>query len=214
MPMCPRKGLGVEKIVSILASGNAPGRPVHFLSFNDLLEDRVQVPRNAPAGVVGAELAQIADVADMVAFARLFLIDPADFAAGHFFYPGDRFQDRNTVAAAAAKVIDLAGSRVLGKLLQRADDVVAVDVVPDLLAPVAIDGIDPAGERYFYEIGKKAVQFHPGMTGARKAPPREVAAFNAKEPAYFLRITFGGNFERPKTKLHVWAVREVPLMPV
>ena len=73
--------------------------------------------------------------------------------------------------AAAAGVIDFTDTRLLEKLPEHFDQVVAVDVVAHLFAFVAKDAIRRAVHRATHEISEKAVQF-----GARVRRTGEAAA--------------------------------------
>src|SRR5208283_554498 len=114
------------------------------LAGDDLAENLVEGDGDTPVGVVGLELGEVGDVADVVADAVLVDILPVHCFAGHFCDLGDGFEDGNAVFAAAAEVVDLAGARIGGKLFDGADDIVAVDVVAHLLALVADDRIRAA----------------------------------------------------------------------
>ena len=112
----------------------------------------------------------------------------------------DRLQHGNAVFAAAAEIVDLAATRIRRKFLDGADDIVAVDVVADLLALVAKNRIGTAGDGNLYEIGKKTVKLDAGMRRAGEASASENADFHAEIPAVFLghqvRRGFGGAEER------------------
>ncbi len=57
------------------------------------------------------------------------------------------------------------------------DDVVAVDLVADLLALVAEDGVGAFAERGEHEIVQEAVEFDAGVLGAGEAATAEDAGF-------------------------------------
>src|SRR5208283_3433704 len=86
------------------------------LTGDDLAEDFVEGDGDTPVGIVGLELGEVGDVADVIADAVLIHILPVHFLAGHFCDLGDGFEDGNAVFAAAAEVVDLAGARIGGKL--------------------------------------------------------------------------------------------------
>src|SRR4051812_9455507 len=76
----------------------------------DLLKDVVKTPGHRPLGVVPADLRQIRDITDVVALAVLLHVLPLHLAPRDGLGQRERLQDRAGVAAAAAEVVDLAGS--------------------------------------------------------------------------------------------------------
>src|SRR5918996_4384238 len=75
----------------------------------DLLEDGGGIVRDIPARVVSLRLAEIADVADVVAFAVLVGVFVDGLAARDLLGEGKGLEDRAAVAPPAADVVDLAG---------------------------------------------------------------------------------------------------------
>ena len=84
---------------------------------DDLTEDFVEADGDVPVGVVGFELGQVGDVADVVVNPVLADVLPVHFFAGHLLDLGDSFEHGDAVFAAAAEVVDFAGSeeRRVGK---------------------------------------------------------------------------------------------------
>src|SRR3982751_6783802 len=103
----------------------------------ELIPDRRQVPRQRPRRIVRAQLAQVADVADMVAAPVLGHVLVPERPAEPRFRHLDALENRRAVPAAAADVVDLAGPRRLNERMQRADDIDGVNLVAHLLALVA-----------------------------------------------------------------------------
>ena len=108
------------------------------MSFDHLFENTVQASSDRPIGVVSAELAQIADVANMVALAILIMVDVVELASGQLSGTLDGLQHGNAVGSPATHVVDLAGARIGCKLLHRPDHIVAMDVVANLFTFVTV----------------------------------------------------------------------------
>ena len=124
--------------IIFLPRGTTPLEPLAIDSpFYQLLEDLGQGILGMPAREVGSDLGEIGDVADMVPEAVGFLVRPAE-AVAHVFEDVDRLQDRDAVGSAAAQVIDLPAARILMEGQEQPGDVAAMDLVPDLLTPVAV----------------------------------------------------------------------------
>src|SRR5208337_2434664 len=101
---------------------------------------------------------------------EVFILEPGP---AEFLDQGDGLEDRATILAAAAEVVDLARPGRLGEPMNGAADVAAVDVVTDLLALVPVDPISGAGQRRLDEVGEEAMQFHAAVLGPGQAPAPE-----------------------------------------
>src|SRR4051794_29153645 len=88
-------------------SRRLPRPPVPVLEH--LSEDVVERLGYVPVRIVGPGLSQVADVADVVAFSVLVDVLPLHLVAAHGFGALERLQDRATVSAPAAEVVDLSG---------------------------------------------------------------------------------------------------------
>src|SRR5271154_6920314 len=100
-------------------------------------EDIVETSRDSPTGEVRFKLAQVADVTDVIAFARLLAIYPLNFLAGQFLNARDRFEPRPAVRAPAAKIVNFARPRIFRESFHRGNHVVTVNIVADLFSLVA-----------------------------------------------------------------------------
>src|SRR6267142_5703914 len=163
-------------------------------SNNHFVQDGIEAARHAPARIMALQFRQIRDVADVIAFARLFGVGPVNFTASQRFHPGNRFQDGDAVGAASAEVIDLAGPRIARKLLECAHHVKTMDIVADLFAFVAVHRVRAAGQRHLQQIGEEAMQLDARMRGPGQASTAKYAHAHAEVPAVLLRINVGGNF--------------------
>lgn len=153
--MWPRKGLGVEKIVSMVSSALVDR--LDRLSLDHFFKNVVEAGDGCPVGIVRAQFAQVGHIAHVITLAILVVVDPVDFATGNLLDPLDRLENGDAVAAAPAQVLDLAGPRVGRKLLHGVDYVVAVDVIAYLLAFVAANVVGAALDRYLQQIGEESV---------------------------------------------------------
>ena len=129
-------------------TGRTPGRFAPYLSFglghlcgDHLFQNNVEAAGDAPVGIIGAQLTQVADVANVITHPVLFAIYPVEIAPGQLLDQVNGFQNGDAVGAPAAQVVDLAGTGIGGKLLHGAYDVVAVNIVPNLFAFIAVNGV-------------------------------------------------------------------------
>ena len=69
-----------------------------------------------------------------------------------------------------------------------------MDVVPNLLALVAVHVVGLALKIAFYEVGEKAVELDPTVVGAGETATTEAAGFHSKVAPIFLGHDVGGDF--------------------
>ena len=110
----------------------------------------------------------------------------SNFLPGHLLDFGDGFEHGDAVLAAAAEVVDLAAAGIGGELLDRAHNVMTMNIVADLLALVAENGISAAGNGHLHEVGKEAMKFDAGVRRPGKATAAENTDFHAEIAAVFL----------------------------
>jgi len=135
---------------------------------------------------VRLEFAKVGNVADMIAFAIFVDISPGEFFSSQLLDFGNCFEHGDAVFAAAAHVVDLAGAGVGSESLDSTDNVVAMNIVANLLALVAEDGVLEPGHGRFDEIRKKAVQLDAGVRRAGEAAAAENADVHFEVAAVFL----------------------------
>ena len=164
---------------------------LRLLRSDNFPKNGAEITRDFPVRIVRLEFAQIRDITDVIALASFLDIFPVQCFSGHLGNFRDGFEHRDAIRASPAKVIDLAGSWVRGKFLDGANDVVAVNVVANLFGLVAKDRLPAAGERNFYQIGKKTVQLNAGMRRSGQASAPEDAGVHAEVAAILLRNQIG-----------------------
>src|SRR5229473_2829644 len=118
-------------IFSILAGRR--GQCSRASGGDDFFESGVEGFGERPTGIVGLEFAEVGNVADVIAFAIFVDVSPGEFFSSQLLDFGNSFEHGDAVFAAASHVVDLAGAGVGGEGLDGANDVVAVNVVANLL---------------------------------------------------------------------------------
>ena len=151
---------------------------------------------DVPCRVVAAHFGEVADVADVVADAVFVDVVVDLFFTGKFFGDGEGFEDGAGVVASAPDVVDLGHAGGFEEFLDEAGDVVAVDVVADLFAFVAVDFVFLALEIALHEVAEETVQLDAGVVGAGEASAAQAAGRHIEVAAIFLdddvRSGFGG----------------------
>ena len=171
-----------------------------FLGPYNLLKDFIQVIGQIPVGQMGAQLAEIGDVANVISFSCLFVIFPPYAFSRDLFNSLERLQDRNAIFSSAAYVVDLAGPGILEVLFRRADYVKAVDIVAHLFAFIAKYLVNLARDRHLHEIGEEAVKLDSRVVGAGEAAASENSHIEPKISPYSCANTSAATFEAPKTE--------------
>ncbi len=128
----------------------------------------------------------------MVTPAWLLHVFILELGPAEFLDQNGGLEDRATVLAAAAEVVDLARPGRLGEPMKGAADVPAVDVVTDLLGLVPVDPISGAGQRRLDEIREEAMQFHAAVLGPGQASAPEDSHLQTEVAAVLLHHHVGG----------------------
>ena len=96
---------------------------------DDLAKDFVEPNSDFPVGIVRLELGKICDVTDVIALAIFLHVISVQLLPCHLLDFAYGFEHRNTVFAAATKIVHLAAMWIRGKLFNGTDHIIAVDVV-------------------------------------------------------------------------------------
>src|SRR3954451_21783190 len=145
-------------------------RPALRVDVVDLLEDRLDPLGQLPAGIVPPELLQVADPPAVVADPRVGAEVPVELASGDPLTRLDRLEHRAVRLAAPAHVVDRGRTRGSMELEKRLDQVRRGDVVPHLLALVAVDRVVSTGDDALHQVGEEAMEPRPRVGGPRDAP--------------------------------------------
>src|SRR5438094_348242 len=98
-------------------------QPAFRVLLVDLAADPRDVVGQPPGGVVGGELADVADPPDVVADAVAVAVGPLQRPARDLLAHRDRLAHRAVAEAAAAHVVHLAGARRPEEMVEGADEV-------------------------------------------------------------------------------------------
>jgi len=145
---------------------------------------------------VRADLRQIADVADMVAFPVLVHRRDLHLPAEALLRAIDGLEDRNAVGPPPAEVVDLARTRILEEGMEQAADVLRMDVVSNLLPLVAVDPVLAALGAGSHHVREKAVELRCTVGCTGKAPPAEAGGAHAEVASVLLHHDVCGDLAR------------------
>lgn len=143
---------------------------------------------------MGFHLGEVADVADVIAFAVFIEILVVHLLSADGGDAIEGFKDGDAVGSAAADVVNLATTGGLGELMHEADDIEGVDVVPDLFALVSEDLVLSSRDVALDEVAEESVEFDSAVVGAGEASAAQAAGFHAEVASIFLNHDIGGNF--------------------
>src|SRR4051812_37271753 len=122
----------------------------------------------------------------MVALAGGLPILPPHRLPGESLDVVERLEDRAGVRPAPAEVVDLARPRIPEDRLDGAGHVVAMDVVPDLLALVPVDPVGPPLELRLDQVREEPVQLDARVIRAGQAPAPQAGGLHPEVPPVFL----------------------------
>src|SRR5919107_3131906 len=140
---------------------------------------------------MGLELAHVADPPDVVAAPIRLRVDPVQPLTGDLLAQLHGFEHRTIAKPASAHIVNLADPGVLIEVIEGIDQIVAVNVIPNLLPLVTEYGIWVARHRAPHEIGEDAVQLSPGMVGPCKTPTPKTGSLHPEVSAVLLNQHVG-----------------------
>jgi hypothetical protein len=104
------------------------------------------------------------------------------------------FQDGDAVGAPAAKVVHLTDARLFGEGLNEARHVVGMDVIPHLLALIAVDFVQPLLDIALDQVAQKAVQLDATMVRAGQTAAAQATRLQAEVAPVLLHHDISGDF--------------------
>ena len=140
---------------------------------------------------MGLKLAHVAYPPDVVAAPIRLRVGPVQFFTGDFLAQLYSFEYRTITKPASPYIIDFADAGVLIEVVEGVDQVVAMDVIPNLLPPVTEDSVWVAHHRAPHEIGEEAVQLRPGMVRPSKTPSSETGSLHPEVSTVLLNQHVG-----------------------
>src|SRR5438552_6097355 len=102
---------------------------------------------------------------------------------------------------AAADVIDFSGTRRANEFRKCFDQIETVDVVAHLFAFVTKNTVRPAAHGADHKIGKKTVQFRPGVRGSGETTATERYRGHSEITSVFLNENVTSNLGRAKKRM-------------
>lgn len=140
------------------------------------------------------EACEVADIANVVAVAILIDVFVVHLLPSQLLDIVKGFQDGARILPPATQVVHLAVAWVLVDRFDGLCDVVAVNVVTDLLALVSEDAIGLAEELDLDQIGQEPVKLDAGMMRTGQTTGAEAVCLHPEIPPILLRHYIGGDF--------------------
>lgn len=167
-------------------------------------------PRRVVSGALG-EITNITDMVPLAAFVRVFV---GHFAPGDTAGDVERLQNGTAIRTAAAEIIDFTTTRSGDEFLDKACDVVRVDVISHLLPFVAKDRIFPPFQIASYQIANEPMELYAGMIRSGQATAAQAASVHPKVAAILLYHDVRGDLRRSEKRVLGLIDTEVLLNPV
>src|SRR4030095_1345706 len=147
------------------------------------------------------QLRQIADVANMVTYSILVRVGRLELLTGHLVAHRNAFDQRGAVIASATEVVDLAWPRILDELFKRSHDIIAVDLVTNLLSLVAKDRVMPARYDLPDQIREETVEFNARMRRPGQASAAKYTDGHVEIPPVLLSHYIARGLRRSKKRM-------------
>src|SRR5215211_4077932 len=183
--------------------------PAFAVCFVNLLEDAPNVIFERPAGIVGFEAPVIADPPDVIADAIRLPVCPLEFLACDLLAQPNRLDHRGVAEAPTSDVVDLRDPGRLKELVERPDEILAVDGIPHLLALVAKDLVRAACHDATHDVGEEAMQFRRGVVGARQRTSAKTCGPHAEVASVLLHKHVRGDLRRTEEAVEAIVDRHV-----
>ena len=142
--------------------------------------------RDFPLRIVGAHLAEIRIIADVVPGTVLIKVRVNLGLTRKFLCDFKGFEDGGAVRFAAAQIIDLARAWISNEGRHKTGDVKRVNVIAHLFTLITKHAIFAALEIAFYQIRKKPVEFDSRMIWSGEAAAAQSASGHIKIASVFL----------------------------
>src|ERR1035441_10524548 len=189
-------------------AGWSSGSVLLPVRLHDLPDDPRQIVFHLPVGKMPANLAQVRDVADVIADAVLRLVAVLQRVA-HAGQQVDGLQNGNAVFAPATQVVHLTAARRLVELQKQVGHIVRVNLVADLLSLVAVNLVLLPGHRADDDVRQVAVQFDGGMLRPGETAAAKNADGHLEIAAKFLAHHVGGHFGGAEDRMQAVVDRHV-----
>ena len=104
------------------------------------------------------EPGKIANPPDVVAATILVDVLRVEWFARDFFAKSYRFHHGTVAVSTSAHVVDLTTTGLLEEFVKGANEIAAMDVVPNLFSLISENGVRIPSDGAFHEVGEKSMQ--------------------------------------------------------
>ena len=168
----------------------------------NLFEHGFEIFSNAPFWVVRLHLAEVGDVADMVAPAVFIHVLVSHLLAGGFGDEIKSLKDGDGIFPTSSQVIHLGWTGALNELVHELDDVVGMNVIAYLLTLVAEYFVSAPFQIAEDEVTEKAMQLDPRVVRTGQASCAQTTGGHLEVPPVLLHHHIGSHFGGAKNGVH------------
>ena len=183
--------------------------PAFLIDFVHFCENCRNVVGLFPAWIMRLEFAVVTDPPEVVPGPVLLLIRVRQTLPGDLFAQSDPFEHGAVAEAAPTNIIDFSNSGAAEKLIERLNQIAAVDGIADLLAFVPENRVRCAGHDAAHQIAQKPVQLGGGVLRSGERSPPEAGAAQAEVPSILLNENIGRDFRRPEQAVQALVDRHI-----
>lgn len=159
----------------------------------DFRQNRSDVFRQLPVGIMRLEFRYIADIPNVITGTIGLLVGVVEFLARDLFAQLNRLEHGAVAKSGTSDVVNLSASRIAIKMIERLDKIVAMNVVPYLFTFVPKDSVGIPRHRAFHQIRQETMQLRATMVRPRQASSSKRRRAHGKVSSILLYQHIGGN---------------------
>ena len=140
------------------------------------------------------KFSDIGNIPDMIAKAIFLLVVNLHLLSAQSFTLADCLFHRAVAVTTAADIVNLSRAGILVKMIKGIDQIIRVNIIPDLLPLVTEYIVFPTTESALHKISEKAMQLGTGMSRSGQTTTPKTDCIHPKVAAILLHQDIGSHF--------------------
>lgn len=177
---------------------NYLSRRIGGTRLEDLFEDVINGILVVPIRVVTLEFLNVANVPNVVTDTVVLKVGEIELVSRERLTDSNRLQHGAVRMATPTHVVNFSHAGIFVEVYECRNQIMGVNIVPDLLSLVSEDPVGPSFHDALHEISQETMELGSGMGGTGETTAAEHAGLHPKIPAIFLHQNIGGHLAGPK----------------